>query len=315
MPAFSRLWRRAPLWRWSIYTGTFFLVLAALYPTPRLLHQFPWLNRIPGSDAPRNASAPQAGASAGAQPQSNTASGNKGPLGPDRVGEPDINTTFSGGIPFGGHTLPLPAGMWHPVLTGQIGPGGAILFTILARTDRGVVTGVVIARVSSRPQPGKSADGVENSCHDDRNFASHILSEGHNGLLECWSVARSVGSSSDLVNAAFQRLHTLGFPIPSLFVANTWVRAKELPDHGGVDLAAVDTLIAPVKPGSIQLIAPLQYWDNSQLSEAPDANRFVQQTTRWMTHWVGVLRSGLVDGLPGNSAPADAARDPAAPPF
>lgn len=316
MSAFSRLWRRAPLWRWSLYGAVFFLGLGLLFPTPYLLHRFPFLTKIPGSAAHRGQTNDQPGApsapDAGQAPSGSTPAP---PPGPDRVGAPDINTTFSGGIPFGGHTLPLPAGMWHPVLTGQVGPGGAVLFTILARTDRGIVTGVIIARISSRPQPGQSADGVENSCHDDRNFASRVLSEGHNGLLECWAVARSVGSSSDLVNAAFQRLHTLGFPIPPLFVATTWVRAQTMKDGSGVNLAAVDTLLAPVKPASIQLLAPLPYWDKASLAKAPDAERFVQATTHWMANWVGVLREGLVDGLPGNTAPADVSRDPAAPPF
>ncbi|AQS88966.1 hypothetical protein AA101099_2031 [Neoasaia chiangmaiensis NBRC 101099] len=314
MSAASRLWRRAPLWRWSLYLTVFFTVLAALYPTPRLLHRIPQLSRLPGSDTHRRApvTAPEnASSSTAADPN---ASGDNAAAGPDRVGAPNINTALTGGIPFAGHTLPLPAGVWHPVLTGQVGPGGAILFNILARTDRGIVTGVVIARTTIRPQPGQSIDGIENSCHDDRNFMSRILSEGRGGILECWSVARSTGSSSELINTAFQRLHTLGFPVPSLFVTTSWVRASATKDNSGANLAAVDTLLAPIKPGTVQLLAPLPYWDKSQVAGAPAAQNFVRATDRWMTNWVGVLRGGLLDGLPGGVAPLDLSTDPAAPP-
>ncbi|WP_367159409.1 hypothetical protein ABUE34_09055 [Kozakia baliensis] len=317
MSAASRLWRRAPLWRFSLYSCIFFLVLAAFFPTPRLLHLLPWLSRLPGSTAHHPAS--QGGPNPPTAPDGQNQAGNNNnePLSADRVGAPDINASFTGGIPFGGHTLPLPAGTWHPVLSGQIGPDGAMLVNIMVRTDRGIVTGVMIARTNAKPLPAQGVDAIENPCHDDRNFSSHIASEGNNGVLECWRVSRATlnngtVSSDDLIRMAFERLHTLGFPVPSVFIVTSWVRAAKAQD-GGVTTAGVDTLLAPVQPGTVQLLAPLPYWEKNTVTQAPAAQRFVLATQQWMANWSGVLRSGLTAGLPAGIAPLDLSVDPAAP--
>lgn len=309
MSAFSRLWRRAPLWRWSLYGSVGFLGLAALYPTPFMLRHAPWLAHVPGTTAPASPSSGGSPPSSDAQ-QSGAAQqpGNS----PDRVAAPSMNASFVGSVPFNGHTLPLPAGTWHPVLTGQVGPGGVQLFNILARTDRGVVTGVIIARTTTRPLPADATAGLDDTCHDDRNFAARVMSDGQNGVRECWSVAESTGSANELITTAFQRLHTFGFPVSPLYVTAVWLRATTTKD-GSTDVNAVDTLLAPVRPGSTELIAPLAVWTKTELPNAPLAQNFVRGTTKWMTNWVGVLREGMTHGLSSGTVPDELARDPAAP--
>ncbi|NVN23287.1 hypothetical protein HW511_02690 [Asaia siamensis] len=317
MSAFTRLWRRAPVWRSMIYLMVFFTIMSLFFPMPWMLSHAPWLQRIPGmqrpgapsaSSADNQPAAPGSGAPAPDAPVDNT----------NRLITPDITTALTGTIPFGGHTLPLPAGVWHPVLTGQFGPGGLMLINILVRTDRGVVTGVMIARTATEQLPLDVVQAATSHCHDDRNYASHIYSDRPDGRNECAFVANAVMgpngaiSSDELIQIAFKRLSALGFPMPSLFVVANWILSSGATD-ATKGSSAVTYLLAPTKPGTVQLLAPLPYWDKAALAQVPAADEFIRKTDRWLSRWVPLLRQSMMRDVGNMAVSPDLARDPSAP--
>jgi len=312
MSAFPRLWKRAPLWRLCLYSTVFFSALAAFYPTPYLLRAMPFLSRAAfhtPTPPPQPQNGQQQGTDQNAPPAPDSPS-------PDRAALPALDQSVTNSVPFAGHALPLPAGVWHPALTAQTGPQGDVLTNMFIRTDRGIITGVVIAHAGTRPVHDDGVLNLQNSCHDDRNLLSRATDA--NGISECWFTTVAVfhnGSISPdpLVTKAFERLHVLGFPIAPMLVGTGWTHIAQQKD-GGFNFETVDTLLSPTQPGTTKLIAPMDYWDKLNLPASPPAQRFVNATNRWMESWATILHRGLTNPLPPGSIPAAIGTDPAAPP-
>lgn len=287
--------------------------MAAFYPTPWLKKHAPWL---PGQVA----GSPQ-GDGGGAPPDQN---GQNGPQGAgqasDRVGLPDPAISERGSISVAGRTLPLPAGDWHPILTAQSGPHGEISQQVLARTDRGVVSGVIMVRASQQPLPQDVADDLETPCHDDRDYASTIT--GKPGVFEECVYMGNVVLSHDsvspdpFISAAFDRMRTLGFPIPPLMLNVGWYHAAasgSVAGAKGVQIETVETLVAPIERGSRQLLAPLPAWTKTGYRDDPNAARFITALGRWMPKWADTLRRGFNGTLDPSALSAAAVSDPSAP--
>ena len=321
MSAFPRLWRRAPLWRFAIYVTIVFTALGLFFPMPWMLAEAPWLSRIPGIQLPAGAVRPQMQnpPDQNAAPQDNQEQQSPPDNGTSRLIAPDISTAMVGSIPFGGHTLPLPAGVWHPVVTGQYGRGGRMLINILVRTDRGVVTGVIVARTATEQLPVDIVQEATNHCHDDRNYSAQIFADRTDGRSECAFVANAVMgpngmiSSDELIQLAFKRLSALGFPMPSPFIVANWIQSSGATDVNK-GTSAVTYLLSPTKTGTVQLLAPLPYWDKATLTQVPAAENFIRRTDRWFTQWIPLLRRDMTHDTTNTSVPTDLARDPAAPP-
>ncbi|WP_122039723.1 hypothetical protein [Asaia bogorensis] len=321
MSASSRLWRRAPAWRFFLYTTFLFLVLGLIFPTPFVSRHTGWLHALTrhlpsfGSKTPSDPDAP---------PETDETRGNStGSAGPDlndpeRFVTPDIATAITGAIPFGGHSLPLPAGVWHPVLSGQYGLNGMMSLNVLVRTDRGIVTGVLIASTTNQELPRDVIENAYNHCHDDRNYHSTILADHPDGKIECaYLTAAYLGpngaiSTDPLIQLAFKRLTTLGFPMPSLFVVASWLNSSGAGEStkGSTN---VTLLLSPTRPGTVVLRAPLPYWDKRLINRAPDALEFVRHVDNWFAEWVPVMRHGMTTDYSGTVPDALLAKDPAAP--
>ncbi|WP_408873923.1 hypothetical protein [Gluconobacter roseus] len=306
MTAFGRLWRRAPLWRTSVIVTVGALGMAAFYPTPALKKAMPWLpGHLPGA-------APSAG-----QQADQTAAGPGGAPGAgDQIGVPDPGIAQHGSIMIAGRTLPLPAGDWHPILTARSGAHGELSQQILARTDRGVVSGVIVVRATQQPVPAELAEQLETPCHDDRDYAAHIseqpgvsqeCSYTSNAVLENQSV-----STDPFITAAFSRMRTLGFPIPSLMINVGWYHAA-VAGKNTAHIETVETLVAPIEHGSRQLLAPPQYWNKASVHKNPDAAQFIDTLDRWMIGWSRVLRQGFDGTLDTATLVPPLINDPSAP--
>lgn len=310
MTAFGRLWGRAPLWRTSVIVTLGALGMTAFYPTPALKKAMPWL---PGSapGAARSNLGFGASQSDGQEMQTGDASN----LG-DQVAAPDPGIVEHGSIAIAGRILPLPAGDWHPILTSRSGAHGEISQQVLARTDRGVVSGVIVVRSTQQPVPADLAEQLETPCHDDRNYAAHILDKPDvsqecsytgNAVLENQSV-----SSDPFITAAFNRMHTLGFPIPNLMINMGWYYAAAA-GNGMAHIETVETLVAPIERGSRQLLAPQQYWSKASVHKNPEASQFIDALDRWMIGWSRVLRQGFDGTLDTATLVPPLINDPSAP--
>ncbi|EHH68972.1 hypothetical protein [Gluconobacter morbifer] len=311
MTAFGRLWRRAPLWRTSLCMTVGALGLAAFYPTPALKKAMPWLpGHLPGQHP--SASGPQGPGG----PGPNGPGGNAPDSPADQVGIPDPGITERGSLTIAGRILPLPAGDWHPILTARSGPKGELSQQVLARTDRGVVSGVIVARATQQPLSADFAEQLETPCHDDRDYASHIV-EKPGVSQECSYTSNAVlanktVSTDPFITAAFNRMRTLGFPIPTLMINVGWYHAA-FQSKDSVNIETVETLVAPIEEGSRQLLAPPQYWNKTAIHSNPDAARFIGDLDRWMVRWSTVLRRGFDGTLDPQTLSPSLTMDPSAP--
>lgn len=311
MSAVSRLWRRAPLWRLCVYGTVFFAGLAAFYPAGYLIRAIPSLGKLHpgalhGGTAP---DAPKPGPGPG---------GNGGPLGPGdgRISFLPLTQGLTRAVPFGGHVLPLPAGVWHPVLSAQTGPNGAMLTDVYVRTDRGVVSGMVVAMGTAQPIPDPNLLSVDSPCHDDRAYARGELPSGEN-VVSCWAIGATPvhdapGTLNPVVAQAVDRLNALGYPIPPLFMTMRWMHLTTVPKKG-VGLEQADVMLSPAAPGTIRLPVPIDQWDRGAIAGAPAAAHFVDRMRVWAQEWAPILERGHAGTLDPTTIPDSLTMDPAAP--
>lgn len=328
MSAASRLWHRAPLWRFSLFCMIFFVAVTLVWPAAWLLRAVPQLARVTTPIAHflgRDHSSPPPSENGGANPAppspegSAAGGGEQSAAGQQPEGDhlmasaPPIDTELHGVIPLAGRQLPLPAGIWHPVLTMQDGPHGEIISNVLVRSVKGVVTGVIVARGSTQSVPEAITDRLSALCHDDRNYESRVIAEG-NGTLECLSTRPVVLDQKDVsaapdINLAYRRLRLMGFELPPLLIEGYWARAVTAKD-GGIDFEAVSTAVSPAPAGSRQLTTPLGDWSKPAIGSAPLAGRFVAAMNRWMEGWSGVLQQGFEGRISDQGVPERVSQDP-----
>lgn len=278
--------------------------MAAFFPTPSLKKALPWL---PGKA--------QGG---GPAPTQQAAQGNSGASNnsPDALNAPDPGITQQGGLRLAGRIIPLPAGEWHPILAARTGPHGEISQQVLARTSLGVVSGVIVVGASQQALPVQAVNDLELPCHDDRNYASRIV-EKQGAVEECAYIGNAFitpgsANGSPFVSAAFDRMNTLGFPIPPLMITIGWYHAA-VQGTQGVQVETVETLIAPIELGSRQLLAPLPVWTKDAIKTNPAAEKFISDTKAWMPGWTDLIRKGFDGKLDANAIPIAPTRDPSAP--
>ncbi|GBQ95879.1 hypothetical protein AA23498_2471 [Acetobacter nitrogenifigens DSM 23921 = NBRC 105050] len=322
MSAASRLWVRAPLWRTALFATIFFTIVALFYPAAWLLRVVPrlqtvthYIDHMLGRDAPAAPAADgdDSGGSGAAAPGPGGGPGAQSGGVPATSSAPPIDTDLHDIVPFAGRQLPLPAGTWHPVLSTQIGAHGEILSNVFVRTDRGVVTGVVIASASTAAIPKDQSGPLQPTCHDDAAYMNRLTTPAP-GVTDCLStgpmmLGPNVTVPAPDLNLAFERLRVLGFPMPTVMVVATWahiVRGKD----GSVNLQAVATAISPAERGETKLSTILADWSKQGIGLSPFAGRFVKQVNDWIVAWSPTLLNGYNGKLQPSDDPRPGSKDP-----
>ncbi|MCX5616243.1 hypothetical protein NQF87_04550 [Bombella sp. TMW 2.2559] len=299
------LWKQAPLWRLCFIMGIGSMILAAFFPTPWLKQQAPWL---PGT-APQTTH-PSHGA-ASDETSTGHSEAETGPAGqmPVHLQYPSMSEVVRNHVVLGGHTIPLPRGEWHPILSAQISSDSPLSFLALVRTHQGAVTGLIIAQATQQPIPLDRAGNATSICHDDRNFLNHSLPLSPAGE-DCIGSGTVVIQGSDvstnpLINQSIARLQALGVtPIPPLFLAVQWRHVAATAD-GQAQVGLVDTLIPPLDSQTHQLLAPIPVWGKSIPDTYPEARTFLNQMRSWAPEWQKALQLGFDNQLQGHAIPRD----------
>ncbi|GAO00525.1 hypothetical protein Gxy13693_050_029 [Komagataeibacter xylinus NBRC 13693] len=304
MSAFSRLWHRAPLWRFCLYLVVPFTVLTLIFPPAYLLRLVPRLaalsanihNRLGMHDAPA-----------------------KGEGSGDSNGEDGVITMMpitdrlTKAIPFAGRILPLPAGTWHPVMNIINGPHGEVLENVLIRVEGHVVTGMIGAEGSTQPVPETAISSIDSSCHDDRNYMSRVLT-AHPPAMECWFTTAVYPASINRTAIIANRLREEGFVLPPVLLKAGWSYSTPAGDHN-VNVETVTIFLNPVNTDSTKMLRTPDYWVKDTLGQQPAASDFVKRTNTWMAGWAQVLHDGFNSDMLASSEEQRErlARDPAAP--
>ena len=318
MSAFSRLWRRAPLWRLSLVSMVAFSGITVLYPPNWLVSLYPPLGKFAHHTAP--AAQDDDSASDNEQssppPAQSGAAGGKGQGGDYTTAQgavPPIDAQLVDLMPMAGRQFPLPAGIWHPVLTETSGPHGEISSNILVRTDRGVVTGVILVQATTASVPTSAM--TDQPCHLDGAFFQRKLA-APGGAVQC--IATNVGftpkgdiHSKDDIGWAFGRLTLLGFPMPPVWALASWTYAVNAED-GGKNFEVVSMALSPADPGTAHVKTPLSDWSPQGLGTSPFSGRFMQNVNDWLVRWAPILQQGYEGTLqPSPNKIRSEAADPA----
>ncbi|NHO32458.1 hypothetical protein [Acetobacter fallax] len=321
MSAASRLWRRAPLWRLALFGMVFFSAITVFYPAPWLLRVFPPFSRLThkvdhmlGRDAPPAAGSDETAASETGQAPPPAPAGGNASQGTGMAAAPPIDSELTDILPFAGRQLPLPAGTWHPVVTTQDGPHGELTSNVLVRTDKGVVTGVIIARATTASVPPDGVGEIEAPCHDDRDYMRRVLgSTAHSSQCVATYSTLTISdnvSGSATINWAFKRLHVLGFPMPPVLVSALWSHIVQAQD-GGVNFQTVEIALSPADPGSAKLSTSLDDWSKQGVGRSAFTARFVGAVNEWIIAWAPTLLQGYDGALKPASSPRPGSEDPA----
>lgn len=306
---FASLWKQAPLWRLCFIVGIGSLVMAAFFPTPWLKKRAPWL---PGT-APAAAHAPHDLSSGSTEEGQHEAENEPAGQLPVHLQYPSMSEIVRDHVVLGGHTMPLPRGEWHPILSAQISSASPLSFLALVRTHQGAVTGLIIAQATQQPIPLDRTGNMTGICHDDRNFLNHSLPVAPSGE-DCIGSGTVVIQGSDvstnpLINQSIARLQALGVtPIPPLFLAVQWRHIAATTD-GQAQVGLMDTLIPPLDPQTHQLLAPMSVWAKDAPASSPEARNFLSQMRGWALDMQKALQRGFDNQPQGHPLP----RDPLAP--
>lgn len=326
MSAASRLWRRAPLWRFALFSAIFFAVTTLFYPAPWLLRALPpfaalthridhFLGRDVQQTAENSETEQTPAAPAPPQPGAGQQAQGQGQAGNMTAAAPPIDSDIQDLLPLAGRQLPLPAGIWHPVVTTQSGPHREVVSNVLVRTDRGVVTGVIVVRASTASIPVSQLEEIDAPCHDDRYYMRRtLIADGRrtqcvatNATL--LSAPGDISAAAD-INWAFERLHVLGFPLPPVLVTALWIHSVPTSD-GGINFESVNIALSPAPAGTTKLSTPLGDWSKEGIGHSPFTGRFVQAVNSWIIAWAPTLQKGYEGNLTASSGPRPGSEDPA----
>lgn len=305
------LWHQAPLWRSCVIICIGSLAMTALFPTPFLKRQFPWLPALVLTDATKTPLPSEADNSSilpnrAASPQHS----------PVQLQYPDLSESITGHVTLGKHTLLLPHGTWHPVLSAQINDNSPYSFLALIRTDQGAITGLIVVQATQQPIPLEQVASETDICHDDRNYMNSIFPTEQAtedcSALRLITLHGPTPSDSLFTNEAIARLRVMGFPMPPLFIAAQW-RHIEATNDDRAQAGTMDLLIPPLDAQTHQLLAPPDSWTKEALSSNQAATTFVNRMRKWLPSWQKILQASFEDLLDDSELPNTALRDPMAP--
>lgn len=296
MKQLKDLWRRAFLWRLTIYAFVICLTLAIIFPAT-------WMER----DLPWRSAKVKSGHHDSASPQAQHL--------PESTEE---LASVSGSIPFAGHRIPLPAGIWHPIIAANGGIQGSQEVLSLVRIDQNIVSGVIMLGADTHSLTRAGLDSEFNLCDGTGNYISQSVKvTDADGTLECWYLAPSKTShrteTQDFPRVIGDQLDRLGVPYPALFVQARWVFAA--PGTPGTWYPIVISFyLAPNEAGSLRLIAPLSSWNVRDFAADRIVRSFIGRTESWFDNWIAILRSAMKNGMTGPRIPIQKQdKDPAYP--
>ncbi|PYD78448.1 hypothetical protein CFR77_11210 [Komagataeibacter sucrofermentans] len=224
-----------------------------------------------------------------------------------------ITERLTKAIPFAGRILPLPAGVWHPIINVIEGPHGEVLENILVRVQNHVVTGLIVASGTTQSILTAANTTMDTECHDDRNYMAHIAAS-HPPVMECW-LTRLVDPASILhMNVIAERLQQEGITLPPVLLRATWINSAAASEDS-LNAETVAIYLNPVNLDDTKTLRSPGFWTREALTQQPAANDFVRRMNAWMAGWAPVLHDGFNSDMLASSEEQRArlSVDPAAP--
>lgn len=315
MSAFTRLWRRAPLWRASVLATGATTALSFLLPAPAwLTHSMPAYTGLTARI--------QNALGIGEQNDDNDALQVRDDH--RTMSVPPVDAQMEGRVSFIGKEIPLPAGKWHPLLSYQDDLAhGEMMTALYVRSNDGIVTGLLIMQGTSQSLPMADTMDIQQQCTS--SFAFMTQSQPINSnYSECWltSPIRIVNgffltsdpalqrllSSPFFIPAAVERLNIFGYTLPNVLVDAAWNRIeKQEPDSPRANFLSVHLLTSPALPGDARAPGALEDWSRNGMRDSAAVSDFVRRTNDWIEGWAPYLLQAFEDKpvTPPHSATED----------
>jgi hypothetical protein len=287
--AFGRLWTRAPLWRRTWYATGIAVVLTIMFP-PAWLGGYAPASR---SDPPPTSQVPTPQASITTPAPAPAADTSVSAAAPPVGGIPIAGSVYTGRLPLGAQSVPLPPGRWATVAVTSVGvdPAGgspsasAFLALILA----GRIASVAIISGSTTPDPRGAGFSPPLNLEVPAFYYRRIVSAVDHGPLDLWLCGSSQPSrwTDPLTQAAARVIRQQNLALPDRFasavfrIADTrnWVSAEFMyPDPAPTG--------GSVRPWIEVAALP----DTSALSQ-------VEKVRRWGKQWHDIIRRGFTGTL------------------
>lgn len=276
MSAWGRLWRRAPAWRFCLFTAVTATALAAMFPpTPPAWRPTWWPQQGGMVGSPRFTPQPS-------------------PVAPRYTisAFPALGPGRSGIIPFAGHQLPLPLGSWQELLL--IRGSGELMFDVmvLGRIEDGRLTGLIEASTPSLPGTAGGRAELPPGCLATDALAHRITAANPNDPTdhECWTLVPTnltqgvwQAGQQTIEGLALRRLGDLHVNVPEHALLFNYIRTND----GGVQHV---TIALP--------------------DERVRQHSQVQRLQEWADRFETKLNQGFLGTLAANDLTPAVARDP-----
>ena len=280
MTAFGRLWARAPAWRAALLVTIGCGALAFAFPPgqPEIAVPVP---RTPVMSRTEPVTPVQAPPPA--------------PAAATETNIPVPGEIYSGRLPFGSQSVPLPAGQWLAVSVGSTGQNSVSAFLALVLGEQ--VAGAALISGSSAAEPDAAGFRVPADAQIPAFYYRRVLAAVDHGPADFWLCGSSLPSTwTDPVrHAAITALTQQHIGIADRFDSAVF-RFSDKRNW----LAAEFIFPAPAGEGTVG-----PWTDAAVLSDAAVLPH-IEKVRRWGKAWHGVLRRGFE----GDANFADSARIP-----
>jgi hypothetical protein len=297
---FSRLWARAPIWRRAWYATGAALALTIAFPPP-------WLGGTAPPSQPDRPLAPQA-----PLPQGPAAADQASPtLAPDAgtspaptpaAGIPVAGNIYSGRLPLGAQSVPLPLGRWVTVAVSSAGidpagdPPSASAFLALVLGGR--IAAIAIISGSTSPDKGSAGFTPPLNLEIPAFYYRRVIAAADHGALDLWLCghAQPAHWTDPLSQAAARAIRQDNLALPDHFASvvfrmadtKNWISANFMyPDPAPTG----DTVRPWTEVAALPDTAPLSH---------------LEKVRRWGKQWHEIMRRGFSGTLrPGDEAHID----------
>ena len=295
MGAFGRLWERAPIWRRLLYLTCATTVLAWAYPPPWLGGVAPVVQRqvayVASRDADPGAARPTAASTRdlAAQPTGDAQNAAEN--------VPVLGRFYSGRLPFGSQSIPLPAGKWV-ALASQRGATAAGLegeSVLLAFVLDARLVALAMIAGSTADQPQRAGFAAPLQAEIPNYYYRRVFSAIDHGKVDLWvtGITQPVHWTDTFRKAALAALGKQSLTVPERFDSavfrfadkRNWLSAEFMFPNPGTD-------VVPAR-GWIEAAALA---DSAALSHA-------EKVRRWGKAWHEVMRRAF-DGAPSSGEEA-----------
>jgi hypothetical protein len=279
--AFISLWRRAPLWRWTVLATALAMAMTLAFPPS-------WPTASVATPPPRETPAPPQAAPVKPNPV----------VPPNSTNLPTAGAAYSSRLPLGAQSVPLPPGHWVALAintsTGSTAaPPSVNVFLALILGNR--LTAAALISGSTAPDPNEAGFPAPLETQIPSFYYRRILSAADHGALDLWVCGNTrPGQWTDpLRQAALGVIRQQNLSLPD-HLDSAVFRLADKRNWLSANFMFTDPTGAT---------DPAQPWTEAAVLSDTGSLSHLERVRRWGKAWHEITRRGFANALiPGEEA-------------